>query len=128
MPTTGWAGALAALDQARSQAFATGDVGRLLSVYAPAAPALRRDRRALHELTRAGLRAFGLRLTTTSVRLRARTAGQVQLAVTDQLQSYRMVDDDGHVVQRRPGRGERSWTVVLARSGDRWRVYDVLRG
>jgi hypothetical protein len=41
---------------------------------------------------------------------------------------YRLVDVGGAVVAERPGRGARSWTVVLARAGGRWLVYDVVRG
>ena len=41
---------------------------------------------------------------------------------------YRLVGTGGAVVAERPGRGVRSWSVVLARAGDRWLVYDVVRG
>ncbi len=102
---------------------------RLTSVYAPGAPALRRDQAVLRRLTRAGLRAAGLRLRVTAVTAASRAAdGRVRLAVTDVMPPYRLVDDGGTVVEARPGRRERSWTVVLARSAGRWRVYDVVRG
>ena len=124
----GWAATLAALDRARSQAFASGDPMRLTSVYAPGAPALRRDQAVLRRLTRAGLRAAGLRLRVTAVTAASPADGRVRLAVTDVMPPYRLVDDGGTVVEARPGRRERSWTVVLARSAGRWRVYDVVRG
>ena len=127
----GWAATLAALDRARSQAFASGDPARLTSVYAPAAPARRRDQAVLRRLTRAGLRAAGLRLRVTAVSAAGATGaadGRVRLAVTDVMLPYRLVDDGGTVVEARPGRRERSWTVVLARSAGRWRVYDVVGG
>jgi hypothetical protein len=41
---------------------------------------------------------------------------------------YRLGDAGGTDVASRPGRGARSWTVVLARAGGRWLVYDVVRG
>ncbi len=82
----------------------------------------------LRRLTAAGLRAEGLRLAATDVAVAGGSAGQVRLAVTDVMPEYRIVEDGGTVVERRPGRGTRSWTVALARDGERWRVYDVVRG
>ena len=127
-PQSGWASTLAALDADRSRAFAAGDPGRLREVYAAGGPALRRDVAVLRRLTDAGLRAQGLRLAARAVAVQGRSAGQVRLAVTDVMPAYRLVDDRGSVVERRPGRGSRSWTVVLARDGESWRVYDVVRG
>jgi hypothetical protein len=123
-----WAATLARLDRDRSRAFARGDRSALAAVYAEAAPALARDRAALDRLTAAGLRADGLRLTATSVALAGRTGDRVRLAVTDLMPAYRLVDAGGSVVDTRPGRDARSWTVVLARAGGGWRVYDVVRG
>lgn len=123
-----WSSTLARLDRSRSSAFAAGDPGRLASVYAAHAPALTRDRRVLAELTDSGLRADGLRLTATHVAVQGRTGERVRLAVTDVMPAYRLVDIGGTVVAQRPGRGERTWTVVLARAGGVWKVYDVVRG
>ncbi len=123
-----WTDTLARLDRARSRAFATGEVTLLRRVYAAGSPALARDRRVLARLTRAGLRAEGLRLTVTGVGAPRRSGGRVRLAVTDTMPPYRLVDAGGAVAERRQGRGPRSWTVVLARAGGAWRVYDVARG
>ena len=126
---TDWASTLSALDQARSVAFARGDPAGLRAVYAPGAPALDRDQQVLARMTGAGLRAAGLRLTATSVATADRSGDRVRLAVTDVMPPYRLVDAGGTVVASRPGRGVRSWTVVLARvAGGRWLVYDVVRG
>jgi len=127
-PTTDWASTLRALDQARSAAFARGDPAGLRAVYAPGAPALERDQQVLARLTGAGLRAAGLRLAATSVTTAGRSPDRVRLSVTDVMPPYRLVDNGGAVVAERPGRGARSWNVVLARAGDRWLVYDVVRG
>jgi len=97
-------------------------------VYAPGSPAGARDTRLLRRLARAGLRAEGLSLTATTVRPVDRSAGRVRLAVTDLMPTYRLVDAGGTVVERRAGRGPRSWTVELAPVGQGWRVYDVVRG
>jgi hypothetical protein len=123
-----WAETLAVLDRVRSRAFAAGDPSGLRAVYAPGSPAMARDTRVLRRLTDAGLRAEGLRLTTTTVQPVGRSAGRVRLAVTDLMQAYRLVDAGGTVVERRVGRGPRSWTVELAADGQGWRVYDVVRG
>jgi hypothetical protein len=125
---TDWASTLRALDQARSAAFARGDPAGLRAVYAPGAPALERDQQVLARLTGAGLRAKGLRLAATSVTTADRSGDRVRLSVTDMMPPYRLVDTGGAVVAERPGRGVRSWSVVLARAGDRWLVYDVVRG
>jgi hypothetical protein len=127
-PRSGWASTLATLDADRSRAFAAGDPDRLREVYAADGPALRRDVAVLRRLTEAGLRAEGLRLSARAVAVQARSAGQVRLKVTDVMPAYRLVDERGAVVERRAGRGSRSWTVVLARDGESWRVYDVVRG
>jgi hypothetical protein len=128
-PADGWVAVLAALDTARSRAFAAGDAAGLSAVYLPAAPAGRRDAAELARLAGAGVRAAGLRLDATSVRLVGRSPGRVQLSVTDVLPAYRLVDARGRVVARPAGRGARTWTVVLGRAGPRgpWRVYDVVR-
>lgn len=127
-PAGRWAATLARLDRARSRAFAAGDPAGLHAVYAPGSPALARDTRVLRRLTDAGLRAEGLRLTPTTVQPVGRSAGRVRLAVTDLMPAYRLVDAGGTVVERREGRGPRSWTVELAAAGHGWRVYDVVRG
>jgi hypothetical protein len=128
-PTAGWVAVLAALDTARSRAFAAGDERALSAVYLQGSPAGRRDAAELARLAGAGVRAAGLRLDATSVRLVGRSPGRVQLNVTDVLPAYRLVDVRGRVVARPAGRGARTWTLVLGRAGPRgrWRVYDVVR-
>jgi hypothetical protein len=128
-PAAGWVAVLATLDAARSRAFAAGDEAALSAVYVPGSPAGRRDAAELAWLAGAGVRAAGLLLETTAVRLVGRSPGRVQLSVTDVLAAYRLVDARGRVVARPAGRGARTWTVVLGRAGPRgpWRVYDVVR-
>ncbi len=125
---TRWVATLSRLDQQRSRAFAAGEPARLREVYAPASPAFSRDAGVLGRLADAGLRARGLRLTATRVEVTARSGARIRLAVSDVMPPYRLVDAAGTVVERRSGRGLRSWTVVLTRVGRQWRVYDVARG
>jgi len=123
-----WATTLSGLDAARSGAFATADPARLEAVYAPGAPALRRDRAVLQRLAAAGLRARGLRLRAVEVAVLATAARRVRLHVRDAMPAYQLVDTRGRVVESRPGRALLGWSVTLARVGRRWLVYDVERG
>jgi hypothetical protein len=123
-----WAETLSALDATRSRAFADADAARLEQVYAPGAPAFRRDRSALLQLSATGLRADGLRLVAVDVRRLERGSRRVRLRVEDVMPAYRLVDQGATVVESRPGRGPQAWTVTLARVGAGWRVYDVERG
>jgi hypothetical protein len=127
--TTSWVGVLRGLDAVRSGAFARADGRALQHVYTAGSPAFRRDRAQLRRMTRAGLRAAGLRLQTRAVTELQRSAEQVRLRVVDVLPAYRLVGADGSVVAQRSGRGEATWTVTLRPAGDgRWRIYDVARG
>jgi len=121
-----WSTRLRALDLARSAAFAAGDVDALDRVYAAGSPALRRDRRAVRDLTAEGLRAAGVRLRAVDVRVVSASGGEVRLAVSDELAPYRLLETrTGRVVERRPGRGRAGWLLTLTRHPDGWRVWDV---
>lgn len=126
-PDRSWVEILASLDAARSRAFAVADPARLMEVYAPGAPALRRDRSVVGRLAAAGLRARGLRLSAVEIERIAQDARRVRLRVEDVLSAYRLVDATGTVVESRPGRGRMRWTVTLQVDGERWKVYDVER-
>ena len=125
-----WAGTLAALDADRSRAFAAGDPERLARRSTPPdAPALRprHGRAAPADRRRAagrGAAAGGHQ----GRRWPGGPRGGCGWRSPTCMPAYRIVDEGGTVVERRPGRGGRSWTVVLARDGERWRVYDVVRG
>jgi hypothetical protein len=126
--STSWAHRLAALDAARSAAFARADRAALAAVYAPASPALRRDLGVLDRLVDAGLRADGLRLRAMAVTETARSGDRVRLSVEDVMPAYRLVDSSGRVLEERAGRERSRWTVTLSRVAGEWRVYDVARG
>ena len=127
-PEHTWSARLRALDRARSRAFATGGIDALESVYAAGSPALRRDRRAVRDLSAAGLRAAGVRLRAVEVRAVSSAADEVRLAVTDELEAYRLLDArTGQVAERRPGRGTARWLLTLFRQPGGWRIWDVTR-
>jgi hypothetical protein len=108
-----WAGVLRGLDRQRASAFGSGQPARLGGVYQPGSAAWREDVADLARLRAAGLRAQGLRLVVTSVAVRQVAQGRVVLDVVDRMPSYELVDAEGRVVRRDPGRGDRLWQVTL---------------
>jgi serine/threonine protein kinase len=110
--STDWLSVLAALDSSRDAAFADADVNELDAVYVPGSAALATDRAALGRLIGAGQRVHGLRFALRSVQLVAQSADEVTLTVVDTLAAYDVVDAGGATASV-PGRGVRTWTVVL---------------
>ncbi len=109
---TDWLAVFAALDRSRDGAFADADANELDAIYVAGSDALATDRATLGHLVGAGQRVRGLQFVLQSVRVVARSPGEVTLAVADTLASYDVVDAAG-VATRVPGRGIRNWTVVL---------------
>ncbi|MDP9417251.1 MAG: hypothetical protein M3P48_05335, partial [Actinomycetota bacterium] len=99
---------------------------RLDRVYAAGSPRLRDERRVLSGLRRRGLSVRGYRLALLSVRVSREAPRRVELRVADQLSPYRFVDARGRTVGTVPGRGARSWRMVLvpAERGH-WRIRAV---
>lgn len=122
-----WADVLAALDDRRSTAFATGTALLLDDVYAAGSPPLARDAAALADLTGRGLRAVGLRLQVATVSVVSSTSEAATLQVVDQLAPYRLVDRAGVVVATEPGRGQVTWTLTVTSAAGGWRISDVAR-
>ena len=111
-PEPDWLTVLRALDRSRDAAFADADANELDAVYVPGSAALATDRATLGRLVGAGQRVRGLQFVLESVRLVSQSSSDVTLAVADTLAGYDVVDARGaptHV----PGRGVRTWTVVL---------------
>jgi hypothetical protein len=131
-PSTGrsvrWADVLRGLDTTRSAAFAHADPARLAEVYAPASPALRRDRQLLAELVASGTKARDVRLDLRSVEVREGGADRVVLKVTDVMPPYELIGEGGSRGVTQRGRPMARWLVTLVHGTDGWRVYDVVRG
>jgi hypothetical protein len=123
---TAWLRVMAALDEARDQAFADGDPDELAGVYVAGSAALDADRRTLVAMAGSGERARGLSLNLVSVELESQTPTSARLRVRDTLPPYEIVGADG-VVQRQPGRGERGWLVTLrsTAAGGPWRIASI---
>ncbi len=124
---TDWSAVLAALDQARSAAFAGADNDALNDVYADGSPALARDTEMLGQLRASGHAARGVRLVPTSVEVVESADRRVVLRVVDVMPPYELVDAH-KVSSSRPGRGSARWEVTLVREGPTWQIYDVRRG
>lgn len=120
-----WPAVLGALDAERSAALAAADPTRLEAVYAPGSPALAADAAAVRRLLDAGQRAAVVRHTVRSVGELARSDTSARLHVVDVLAPYEVLAADGSVVRREPGRGERSFTVELARTAAGWRLVSL---
>lgn len=120
-----WQAVLTRLDERRNAALANVDLAALADVYAAGSAPLALDTSLVQRLTAARAHAEGLRLELRSVRLTRRTANRVILRVVDRLPAYDIVGADGRVLERRPGRGEKAWTVELILAGDGWRIAAV---
>ncbi len=116
---------LTRLDERRNAALANVDLTALADVYAADSAPLARDASLVRQLAAARAHAEGLRLEARSVRLTRRTANRVTLRVVDRLLAYDIVGADGRVLERRPGRSEKAWTVELVPAGDGWRIAAV---
>lgn len=122
-----WRARLAELDRRRSVAYGAGDVAGLRDVYVPGSRALASDSATLRRYARAGLRVGDLRLRLLAVRARTVSPTGATLSVTDRLPAYDVVDAEGRVVSREPGRGAVSWRLTLRRVGGAWLIADVRR-
>jgi len=111
-PEPDWLTVMGALDRSRDAAFADADANELDAIYVPGSPALATDRATLGRLVGAGQRVRGLQFVLESVRLVSQSSSDVTLAVADTLGGYDVVDARGAATHL-PGRGVRTWTVVL---------------
>jgi hypothetical protein len=123
-----WRAVLVSLDARRASAFAAASPRRLADVYAPGAPALRRDQDRLADLTAAGLHIERLQLRPQSLRVESGSSVRVVLDVVDVLEPYELRTSRGARTGTQPGRAAASWRVTLVRVGNDWRVYDVAAG
>jgi hypothetical protein len=117
---------LGGLDATRTQAFVTGDEGRLREVYADA-PAARADVDLLRSYRERGLRLEGMRMVRESCRVSYRSTRRLTLEVVDRLgpTAVRMPDGRRRDLPRdRPTRH----IVVLEQQADGWRIGAVASG
>jgi hypothetical protein len=127
-PEPRWDTVLADLDATRARAFLRGDAVLLSSAYAPGSPAGDRDATSLAALADDAGSVEGLSLTPTTVTPLEVGADQVVLRVIDTMAPHVLVQPGTGTRETRPGRGERTWTVVLHRAGAAWQIWDILAG
>jgi hypothetical protein len=127
-PTPEWRAVLADLDAIRARAYQGGDAALLHSAYIPGAPAGDRDARSLAALVGDGRSIEGLSLTPTTIAPLEVNADRAVLRVVDTMAPHVVTQRGSGATETRPGRGERAWTVILARSKGQWLVWDVLEG
>ena len=111
-------------DQARSEAFAEGDVAALRSLYADGSEAGTSDVRLLREYLRRGLRVEQMRMQLLEVVVLDRGPDLLRARVTDRLAEAVVV---GPGLRRQLPRDRASTRIVELRreSGARWRVVEV---
>jgi eukaryotic-like serine/threonine-protein kinase len=126
-PGVAWLAVMTRLEQARAEAFASGDVRRLDAVYATGSPTGAADRRLLGRMVRHGEHAVGLQAFVESVDVVAATDVRATLRVSDALTAYDVVAADGHVLRRGHGRPTRRWTMTVVAAPGGWRVWSVRR-
>ena len=122
--TSPWRLVVQGLDEAREDAFATGDPALLDDVYALGSPALAVDAERLGRLAADGRRVEGLRHEVLAAQRLPGADGEVVLRVTDELEAHRVVAPGG-AVEERPGRGPEQSVMTLRETGDGWRLVDV---
>jgi hypothetical protein len=121
-----WRGIVGYLDHTRAEAFATGQVALLSSVYAPGAAGLAADTASVHSLVDRGLRAQGFAATVERVHVVKATDRSATLRVVDELTSYTLVDSTGAPVGMGAARGARRFTMRLVKTPVGWRISAVL--
>jgi hypothetical protein len=118
---------LADLDATRAEAYLRGDQALLEGAYAAGAPAGDRDAASLAVLIEDHRRVEGLSLTPTTIAPLQVTPDQAVLRVVDTMAPHVLAQTGTGAKETKPGRGERTWTVILHRSGPEWLVWDVLQ-
>ncbi|GAA3535887.1 hypothetical protein GCM10022234_35780 [Aeromicrobium panaciterrae] len=116
-----WAGVLGELDDVRAEAFAHRDAALLDKVYAPGSSGRTQDASIISAYASRGARVTGADLVLLSCTVRSSSAEQVRLDVVDQLESSRIVWDDG-TSRALPTDQPTRRVVTLIRTRDGWRI------
>lgn len=114
---------LEVLADARAQAWRTADVRHLLGAHEPGGPMHARDRAAVADLARAGLRYEGLRYLVTDVT--TLTAGPRRAVLRARFGTSAYTVSGAGPGSARPGRGGEVVDVEVVRTADGWRIRDL---
>lgn len=115
---------LARWDQARAQAWATGNTRALRALYAPGTEAGRQDLRLLRRYLGRGLRVEGMQMQVLAVEELTVTQRRLQLRVTDRLVGAVAVDAAG-ARQPLPQSLPRTRTLTLIATESGWQMAAV---
>ncbi|WP_165368147.1 hypothetical protein, partial [Phytoactinopolyspora endophytica] len=102
----------------RAQAFEEIDAELLCQVYAPTSEGLVRDVELLQEYADAGVRTQDLSFEVIDAEVVERDGGTVVVEISDRLPAYQLVDDDGEVMEDKPGTENESWMAELVPIAD----------
>lgn len=130
-PVAEWQQVMERIDAHRMRAFMAGDAAPLALADALHSPAHATDVGILTQLQTRGLRLDHdpTHIDRISEEYLA-TSGDIQrvgLRVTDHLDAHTYIDTRGTIVESRPARGRRAWTIELRRStkDGRWRLFSA---
>lgn len=115
---TDWTQEVQRLYSLREQAFEELDAQLLCQVHSPTNTVLATDVETLQAWSDAGIRADGLTMEVVTAELVSQQAGKVVLDITERVQPYDLVDEDGEVVERKEGTPENTWRAELVAVAD----------
>jgi hypothetical protein len=128
-PDPEWSRIVAALDEARSAAFAARDAAQLDAVYASGSPERDADAERIAALRDAGLRPDGARHRVMSVRVaELRADGSAVLAVVEDQPATALYDAGGTQVGHSPAIGKATMLLDVGRTSGGYRINGVHQG
>lgn len=118
-----WVDVVDALNTRRSAALVTGQTSLLCEVYDPSSPALVSDLELDAAYTERGVRPDSLVFVVEQATLVEQDGALLVLEITDRLEPYSLVAQDGRVVAELPGIGSETWQARLVpdTTGTSWR-------
>jgi hypothetical protein len=113
------------LEATRSRAVTNGDASVLRSVYVTGSPALTADIVLLQRLAAQHLRATGFTMRPIRVGVVGVSRLSATLRVTDEVSAYTLID--GRTVRQVAATTPRTFTMLLVRTGEVWRIAEIHR-
>ncbi|MGB9374122.1 MAG: hypothetical protein WCA82_08180 [Jiangellales bacterium] len=117
-----WAEVVRALYVRRTAALVTGQTSLLCDVYDPRSPGLASDLELDAAYVAQGVRPDALVFVVEDATLVSEDGALLTLEITDRLEPYRLVDEDGRTVAELPGVPSESWQARLVpdATGSEW--------
>lgn len=118
-----WVSVVDELNTRRSAALVTGQTSLLCQVYDPLSPGLVSDLELDAAYTDRGVRPDSLEFVVEQAELVEQEGGLLVLEITDRLEPYLLLAEDGRVVAELPGIGTETWQARLVpdSTGEQWR-------